>query len=130
MSFRTFMDTSGVEWHAFDVVPRSDDRRHYDRRGIAERDDSLSERMRGPTRKSAQTSASDRRDTDRRITVDAGISVQKAVAGGWLCFECDGERRRLAPIPSDWMQCSDAQLGLYWRLARVVRITAAGGRQY
>ena len=33
MSFRTFVDSSGVEWQAFDVVPRSEERRHYDRRG-------------------------------------------------------------------------------------------------
>jgi hypothetical protein len=29
-------------------------------------------------------------------------SVSPEYAGGWLTFESPGERRRLAPIPSDW----------------------------
>lgn len=27
-----------------------------------------------------------------------------AFAEGWLCFECQDQKRRLAPIPPDWAQ--------------------------
>ncbi len=107
MSFRNFVDASGVEWQAFDVVPRSEERRHYDRRSGE-----------------IEVPLGDRRDTDRRIAVSAGILFQKAVSGGWLCFECQGERRRLAPIPDDWTRCSGRQLEAYCRSARVVRAAA------
>jgi hypothetical protein len=29
---------------------------------------------------------------------------------GWLCFECDGEKRRLSPIPDNWQRLTDAEL--------------------
>lgn len=29
-------------------------------------------------------------------------TVSPGYAGGWLTFECVGERRRLVPIPQDW----------------------------
>jgi hypothetical protein len=31
-------------------------------------------------------------------------------AGGWLCFESTTEKRRLAPIPSEWHQHETASL--------------------
>jgi len=113
MSFRTFVDASGVEWQAFDVVPRSEERRHYDRR---EQGDEVA-------------MFADRRDGDRRISVGATTTFQKAVAGGWLCFECEGERRRLSPIPDDWMRCSTSQIERYCLTARVVRAAMTGRRR-
>ncbi|HWH53782.1 MAG TPA: hypothetical protein VN651_19675 [Gemmatimonadaceae bacterium] len=113
MSFRTFVDASGVEWQAFDVVPRSEERRHYDRR---EQGDEVA-------------MFADRRDGDRRISVGAMTTFQKAVAGGWLCFECEGERRRLSPIPDDWMRCSTSQIERYCLTARVVRAAMTGRRR-
>lgn len=110
MSFRTFLDSSGVEWQAFDVVPRSEERRHYDRRG----EDDESARF------------ADGRAGDRRISVGASTSFQKRVAGGWLCFECEGERRRLSPIPDDWMRCSASQIERYCLMARVVPAAMTG----
>ena len=111
MSFRTFTDTTGVEWQVFDVVPRANERRHYDRRGSDDADESPDER----------------RDTDRRIAIGATTMFQKAVFGGWLCFECEGERRRLAPIPENWRHCAARDLEKYCRAARIVRTAAAGG---
>ena len=32
MALRTFVDSAGHEWQAFDVVPRENERRQYDRR--------------------------------------------------------------------------------------------------
>ena len=31
-------------------------------------------------------------------------------AAGWLCFECDTEKRRLAPIPPEWEMCEECVL--------------------
>ena len=31
-------------------------------------------------------------------------------ADGWLLFTCEGERRRLAPCPSDWREVAPLQL--------------------
>jgi hypothetical protein len=35
------------------------------------------------------------------------------MAGGWLCFAAEEEKRRLTPIPEDWQRCSHAQLEQY-----------------
>ena len=117
MSFRSFTDASGVEWQAFDVVPRSEERRSYDRRGPDAKEVTL-----------ADGSDADRRDSERRLTVGTSMSFLNAASGGWLCFECEGERRRLSPIPDSWMSCATAQLERYCRAARVVRAATMGGR--
>jgi hypothetical protein len=36
--------------------------------------------------------------------------VNAALSGGWLCFERDGEKRRLAPVPEHWLDASDEEL--------------------
>ena len=30
--------------------------------------------------------------------------------GGWLCFECPAEKRRLAPVPAHWDEMDDDEL--------------------
>jgi hypothetical protein len=35
-------------------------------------------------------------------------NVRPQFAAGWLAFESGSERRRLAPIPPEWMQADDA----------------------
>jgi hypothetical protein len=106
MSFRTFLDSEGNEWQAFDVVPRVDERRNYDRRVSEREEDEVEER----------------RDGDRRLTVggsDAIIGQQ-----GWLCFERGDQRRRLSPIPANWTRATDAELDAYRQAARPVRLTS------
>ncbi|MGH7603346.1 MAG: hypothetical protein ACRENK_05020 [Gemmatimonadaceae bacterium] len=39
---------------------------------------------------------------------------------GWLCFECDNERKRLARFPSDWDKLPDSQLLKLLKSAQVV----------
>ena len=110
MAFRTFLDRTGDEWQAFDVVPREDERRHYDRRSghQSEQDESV---------------ADDRRDEhDRRLTV-GGVGLLGS-AQGWLVFERGDERRRLSPIPDGWEKCSDLELDAYREVAQPVRIEA------
>src|SRR5215207_3450657 len=104
MSLRTFVDEAGTEWHAFDVVPRKDERRNRERRA-------------------ADASALppvDRREAERRLTVGE-LTTLSTVNEGWLCFESDSERRRLSPIPPDWRTSSNSALSAYCRSARAVR---------
>ena len=108
MSFRTFQDSSGKEWQAFDVIPRLEERRNYDRRNTSDANDA----------------ADDRRDADRRLTVGGTAAI--AGAQGWLCFESGKQRRRLSPIPANWLGASDEELEAYCRTARRVRRMTIG----
>lgn len=52
--------------------------------------------------------------------------VAGAYQRGWLTFECNTARRRLAPIPIDWLDASLGQLREYCVTAEPVsRISAA-----
>ena len=104
MSLRTFTDSQGVEWHAFDVIPRDMERRRYDRRSSEEiRFDEEAER----------------REEDRRLTVGHGSLLHRN--DGWLCFEQGAQRRRLSPIPADWMKLPDSALEEYCKSAKPVK---------
>jgi hypothetical protein len=46
---------------------------------------------------------------------------------GWLVFECEGERRRLAPVPEDWEGLTERELERLRMLADVVPVR--GGRR-
>ena len=105
MSLRAFTDSNGQQWEAYDVVPRSEERRRYDRRSGEVKVEVTDER----------------RDTDRRVTV--GRSEHITAKAGWLCFESHDERRRLTPIPDDWTRCDEAKLEAYCREARPARLT-------
>ena len=36
--------------------------------------------------------------------------LPETLAGGWLCFECTTEKRRLNPIPPGWEHGSEGEL--------------------
>jgi hypothetical protein len=62
--------------------------------------------------KDALGGAYDRRSGDRP-RVESSPSkplVQPELEGGWLCFQKNAERRRLAPIPNDWCDLPDGML--------------------
>ncbi len=40
----------------------------------------------------------------------SAANVRPGFESGWLGFECDGERRRLAPVPAGWETASDDEL--------------------
>ena len=113
MALRTFVDSSGREWSAFDVVPRENERRHRDRRTPDHEDSSF-----------------DRREADRRVTIGGQSSLASHVSQGWLCFERGVDRRRLVPIPADWEQCSDEQLEVYCAQAKPVHRLFASPDQF
>ena len=112
MALRAFVDSTGKEWQAFDVVPRENERRRYDRRS-------------SPGMAAGDPPQFERREGDRRVTIGGRTHLHSGAAAGWLCFECDGERRRLAPIPDDGSKSSASQLEDYLRAARAVRKSAA-----
>ncbi|HEX6051488.1 MAG TPA: hypothetical protein VFZ21_19550 [Gemmatimonadaceae bacterium] len=102
MAFRSFRDSSGIEWLAWDVMPQSTERRRAQRR------------MRD------MPVFTERRRAERRITMVRRPVLSHGFGGGWLCFQTRTERRRLAPIPGDWPACDDTRLENYCRSASVV----------
>ena len=55
-------------------------------------------------------------------------TLTPGLQGGWLCFEKDGHKRRLSPIPSGWEEADAGSLEDYCRRASpVTRRQAAGG---
>jgi hypothetical protein len=104
MGYRVFRDSEGIEWQTWDVVPHLAERRAGDRRRTAVAAAMLAVERRG---------TSDRRvGAGRRPLLSAGLDA------GWLCFEAPDEKRRLTPIPADWLGCDDACLERYCRQAR------------
>ena len=104
MAYRSFKDSTGADWHAWDVVPQLAERRVDDRRHG---------RQTIPFR--------DRRHSERRLVVSRRAVMGSGLSGGWLCFERASEKRRLSPIPPDWARCPDPRLEEYCRMARPVR---------
>jgi hypothetical protein len=49
-------------------------------------------------------------------------TVSPNYSEGWLTFECDAERRRLAPIPPEWELASRKLMG-HW-CARAIQVRA------
>jgi hypothetical protein len=101
VAFRTFVDSAGDEWQAFDVVPRTSERRRAERRLEGAPID-LDE---------------ERREAERRLTVGLR-SVSPALKSGWLVFERGAESHRVSPIPENWQRCTDAELEAYLQAAR------------
>lgn len=104
MSLRVFVDSRGNEWHVFDVVPRTGERRTENRRAL----------------EASVEANADRRDSDRRLSIGY-LGRLSTISEGWLCFEQGAERRRLSPIPSDWSRCDEAALEDYCRRAQPAR---------
>jgi hypothetical protein len=55
-------------------------------------------------------------------------TVSPSYAGGWLTFECDAERRRLAPVPPEWEFASRDVIGQWCARASPVRAMRDGDR--
>jgi hypothetical protein len=83
MAHRTFKDERGMKWDVWSVQPTKVERRL--RPGVTMPEER-------------------RRQTEYRVTLG------QSLANGWLCFENDREKRRLAPIPETWESNSDAEL--------------------
>ena len=105
MGYRSFKDSRGTEWQAWDVVPQLAERREGDRR-------------QGVMSPHLLSVLSERRASDRRVVSGRRPTLSAGLDGGWLCFEAPVEKRRLTPIPADWLRCDDACLERYCRQAK------------
>jgi hypothetical protein len=107
MGYRIFTDSDGVEWQAWDVLPKAVERRIANRRAARE-----------------SVSFPERRRLDRRQVEGRWTPLTSGLRDGWLCFDASGVRRRLTPIPTGWDECNWAELELYCRSARPVRLSS------
>src|ERR1700716_275811 len=57
---------------------------------------------------------------DRRATPGARSAVASEFSSGGLCFASIGEKRRLAPVPVNWMSANDGQVAEWCRIAKRV----------
>ena len=109
MSYRTFLDSTGKRWEVWLVTPAAAERRKADRRAAAaegEGSAGVLERRHTP----------DRRKAPFRRTV----AVATEFSQGWLCFESEGEKRRLAPIPLGWQEAGPDRLATWLQAAKRV----------
>ena len=56
-----------------------------------------------------------------------GKILSRGFESGWLTFESQSERRRLAPIPATWESMSDAALSTMVKAATPARTTPGRG---
>ena len=91
MNYRTFVDSEGVRWEVWLVLPAAAERRDEERRARSERRvearDHIVERRFAP---------------DRRRAAHRRVGVAPNFAHGWLCFASGEEKRRLGPVPESW----------------------------
>ena len=92
MALREFRDSEGTRWLAFDVRP---DRVYSPVRAAKDR--------RAGSDPNAY--AAERRGRERRVR-----PFHPMTAYGWICFQSDHEKRRLAPAPEHWEQSTPEQL--------------------
>jgi hypothetical protein len=104
MGYRIFRDSHGIEWQTWDVIPRLAERRASERRRVAA--------------VAALVAVERRRAADRRTVSGRRPVLSAGLDEGWLCFEATSEKRRLTPIPLDWLRCDEACLERYCRQAR------------
>jgi hypothetical protein len=57
---------------------------------------------------------------DRRAVTRSRGAVATEFSAGWLCFASDGEKRRLAPVPVNWMSANESQVAEWCRIAKRV----------
>jgi len=105
VSYRTFVDSAGKRWEVWLVTPTAAERRKADRRrtsgGRGGPGDfpAFSDRRRTPER--------------RKTPFQRTLQVAGEYSGGWLCFECEGDKRRLAPVPEGWNEAGPDKLATW-----------------
>lgn len=109
MNYRTFLDSTGKRWEVWLVTPAAAERRKADRRAAAAGSEGLPE-------------GSERRHTPdrRRAPFHRTVPVASEFSQGWLCFESEGEKRRLAPIPLGWQEAGPDRLSTWLQAAKRV----------
>ena len=96
---RSFIDSAGVEWQVWEVVPRGMSIDAPERRQAERRTPAIAPRR------------PDLRYRERRL------GLASALNGGWLVFRSATDRRRLAPVPLRWTELSERDLERHCRSA-------------
>lgn len=109
MSYRTFVDSAGKRWEVWLVTPAAAERRKVDRRA-------------GSSGAEGYAGNLDRRKTPerRRSPFQRSVTVASEFSQGWLCFESEGEKRRLAPVPAGWQDAGPDRLSTWLQAAKRV----------
>ena len=97
MALRTFTDSAGTEWKVWDVIPSF----------VREQEERVASEGEAAGQEKAKPGL------DRSALLTPGLER------GWLCFECDAEKRRLVPIPPDWADRPDEDLEALCQTASV-----------
>jgi hypothetical protein len=102
MTYRVFEDPRGRRWQVWQVSPSYSERRKNDRRTGLDR------------RARTRASSVDRRARpDRRVKSLRRYLGVPQMASGWLCFESNGEKRRLIPVPLNWENADERALAAF-----------------
>lgn len=111
MSYRTFLDSTGKRWEVWLVTPAAAERRRVDRRASSS----------GAGGEKATAFADRRRTVERRKNpFRRTIDVASEYSQGWLCFESEGDKRRLAPVPDGWEEAGPDRMTVWLQSARRV----------
>jgi len=95
MTHRKIKDGNGRAWDVWEVYPSA-----------------VEQRMSGEQ--------SARPDSDAKSRREVRIVVPSALQQGWLAFQSGDDRRRLAPIPENWITLREQELiGLLDRADRI-----------
>lgn len=94
MPYRRFTDSQGTTWRVWDVVPSPIDRRLAIRRIRTVRISHTERRLSG----------------ERRLDHQRSRLYFPPSERSWLCFESADVKRRLTPIPTDWVTRDDSEL--------------------
>jgi hypothetical protein len=89
----------------------------------------FAERRQGPERASEGDNAqraNEKQRPDRRRQKQFRVPLGEPWSSGWLAFESQEERRRLAPYPDNWESFSEAELDALCEAA--VRMRSHGRR--
>lgn len=97
MAHREFIDSDGVRWEVWEVIPQSVDRRKLRERRAVARD------------------SADRRQRSRH---EQRLRTAHGSAEGWLVFESYQHKRRLRPIPDGWDRADEVELTALCRRAK------------
>jgi hypothetical protein len=109
VSYRTFIDSGGKRWEVWLITPAAAERRRVDRRVNAapgEAPEGFVDRRRTPER--------------RKSPFRRNVAVASEYSNGWLCFESEGEKRRLAPVPEGWQEAGPDRLSTWLQAAKRV----------
>lgn len=101
MPLRMFRDEEGREWRVWEVRPLRPERRANDRRCAV-----------------CDVPVDRRSGSERRNRAEIRVRLTEGLGMGWLTFDSDAEKRRLAPIPEGWDALPDGELDTLCRHAR------------